>query len=114
MIDQVRPAALQDWLDSQAAGGTQPLVLDVRESWELEAASVNAERFELIAIPMMDVPERLAELDAGRPVAVLCHHGRRSQQVAMFLVQQGFARVANIAGGIDAWTDEVDPAVPQY
>jgi rhodanese-related sulfurtransferase len=114
MIDQVRPAALQAWLDAQAAAGVAPFVLDVRESWELEAASVNADSFELVAIPMMDVPERLAELDAGRPVAVLCHHGRRSQHVAMFLVQQGFARVANIAGGIDAWTDEVDPAVPQY
>ena len=63
---------------------------------------------------MNTIPARLAELDAGRPVACLCHHGGRSQRVAMFLAQQGFANVANIAGGIDAWSQERDPSVPRY
>jgi rhodanese-related sulfurtransferase len=45
---------------------------------------------------------------------VLCHHGGRSMQVAMFLAQHGFERVANVAGGIDAWSRDVDPSVPRY
>jgi rhodanese-related sulfurtransferase len=114
MIDQVRPAALQDWLNAQGSGDAPPFLLDVREPWELQAAKVHVEGFELVAIPMNQLRERLAELDTGRPVACLCHHGVRSHHVAMFLVQQGFARVANIAGGIDAWSDEVDAAVPRY
>ena len=114
MIDQVRPSELQDWLQAHAARGASPLVLDVREPWELQTASVRADGFELLAIPMNTIPARLAELDAGRPVACLCHHGGRSQRVAMFLAQQGFANVANIAGGIDAWSQERDPSVPRY
>lgn len=111
MIDQVRPAALNDWLQAQEGA---PLVLDVREDWELATASVRADGFELRAIPMGDVPARLAEVPRDRPLAVLCHHGGRSQRVAMFLEQQGYTRVANIAGGIDAWSQERDPGVPRY
>ena len=115
MIDQVRPSELQQWLQRQPAGGARPLVLDVREPWELQTASVKPEEgFELVAIPMNTIPARLAELDPDRPVACLCHHGARSQRVAMFLAQQGFASVANIAGGIDAWSQEHDASVPRY
>jgi len=115
MIDQVRPAALQDWLMAQgAAAGTPALVLDVREPWELQTASVRADGFELAVIPMGQITARLGEIDTDRPVAVLCHHGNRSQRVAMFMAQQGFTRLANVAGGIDAWTAEVDPSVPRY
>jgi rhodanese-related sulfurtransferase len=67
-----------------------------------------------LRMPMAQHPARLHELDPDRPVACLCHHGGRSMQVAMFLEQQGFARVANIAGGIDAWSLQVDPTVPRY
>lgn len=111
MIDQVRPADLAAWI---AAQDTPPVVLDVREPAELRAAAVRPDGFELVAIPMYDIPARLAELDPSRPVACLCHHGMRSQRVAMFLAQNGFAEVANIAGGIDAWSLERDPAVPRY
>lgn len=112
MIDQVRPAQLNDWLQAQQG---QPLVLDVREAWEVEAASVAPEDgFELVVMPMSQMPGSLASLDPARPVAVLCHHGSRSQRVAMFLAQQGFAAVANIAGGIDLWSQERDPGVPRY
>jgi rhodanese-related sulfurtransferase len=113
MIDQVRPAVLDDWFRSQPAGAA-PLVLDVREPWEVQAASVRPDGFELVAIPMNQLPARLGEIDAQRPVAVLCHHGARSQRVAMFLEGNGFQRVANIAGGIEAWSGERDPAVPRY
>jgi rhodanese-related sulfurtransferase len=113
MIDQVRPADLAAWFQAQPDGAV-PLVLDVREPWELERASVKADGFELVAIPMNQLPARVAELDPERPVACLCHHGARSQRVAMFLAGNGFEHVANIAGGIDAWSGERDPGVPRY
>jgi|SRR5688572_29198245 rhodanese-related sulfurtransferase len=114
MIDQVRPADLAAWIQSQQ-DGEGAVVLDVREPSELRTASLHAdERFELVAIPMNEIPARLAELDPERPVACLCHHGGRSQRVAMFLAGNGFTRVANIAGGIEAWSREVDPSVPRY
>jgi rhodanese-related sulfurtransferase len=112
MIDQVRPNALTAWFESQ--GGDAPLVLDVREPWELQTASVSPSGFELVTIPMSQLQSRLGELDPQRPTAVLCHHGNRSQRVAMFLAGNGFGHVANIAGGIDAWSGEIDPAIPRY
>ena len=111
MISQVRPASLAAWLQEQATPG---LVLDVREPHELQTASVQPAEFALRAIPMRELPGRLAELDPQQPVACLCHHGGRSQQVAQFLAQNGFARVANVAGGIDAWALELDPRIPRY
>ena len=111
MITQVRPSEFAGWLQAQPA---PPLVLDVREPWEVNAASVRADGFELVTIPMHLVPVRLAELPQDPPIAVLCHHGGRSMQVAAFLERQGYTGVANIAGGIDAWSLQKDPAVPRY
>jgi len=111
MISQVRPADWNDWLQSQAA---RPLLLDVREPWELQTASIAPDDFDVVAIPMNEIPARLPELPPDRPIACLCHHGARSQRVAMFLAQQGWGDVANIAGGIDAWSQERDPGVPRY
>lgn len=111
MIAHVRPAQLTEWL-AQAHGA--PLVLDVREPWELQTASVRAEGFELLAIPMGELPARLDTLDKDRPIACLCHHGARSLRVAAFLEHHGFEQVANVTGGIDAWSHERDPAVPRY
>lgn len=114
MIDHVRPAELPAWFAS-APAGSRPLVLDVREPWELQTASVRAdEGIELVAIPMGELTSRLSELDPTRPVACLCHHGARSLRVAAFLEHQGFERLANITGGIDAWSRESDPSVPRY
>ncbi|WP_311220808.1 MULTISPECIES: rhodanese-like domain-containing protein [unclassified Acidovorax] len=113
MIDHVRPAQLPAWFAAAPDGG-RPLVLDVREPWELQTASVVPEGFELATIPMGLLPDRLAELDATRSVACLCHHGARSLRVAAFLEHHGFDRVANISGGIDAWSQERDTAVPRY
>lgn len=112
MIDQVRPADLPGWLKSQ--GGATPVVLDVREPWEQQTAQVKADGFSVVAIPMNQLPARLGELDPSLAVACLCHHGARSQRVALFLAQNGFGRVANVAGGIEAWSRELDPAVPRY
>jgi len=114
MVTQVHPSELTAWIEGQPAGDRPAVVLDVREPWELQTASVRPEGFELVAIPMNEIPARLGELDAQRPLACLCHHGARSQHVAAFLAQRGFTRVANIAGGIDAWSRERDAAVPRY
>jgi rhodanese-related sulfurtransferase len=111
MIDQVRPSGLAAWLQAQPRPG---LLLDVREPAELQVARIQPDGFELLAIPMNAIPARLADLDPQRPVAVLCHHGGRSQRVAMYLASNGFATVANVAGGIDAWSVERDPSVPRY
>ncbi|OIN93710.1 MAG: sulfurtransferase [Comamonadaceae bacterium CG1_02_60_18] len=113
MITQVRPSQLPQWLDSVRGHG-DPLVLDVREPHEQQFASIEADGFELISIPMGVIPPRLAELNPDQPIACLCHHGGRSMQVAAFLKARGFAHVANIAGGINAWSAEVDPTVPRY
>jgi len=113
MIDQVQPAQLQDWIASQAPNGTA-VVLDVREAWEVQTACVTAHGFELVQIPMHLIPPRLSELNPDQPVAVLCHHGGRSMQVAAFLMQQGFSHLAHVAGGIHAWSSQVDAAVPTY
>jgi rhodanese-related sulfurtransferase len=112
MVDQIRPGDVEAWLAAQGGNG---VVLDVREVPELRTASVPPQQdFELLAIPMGEIPARLQELDPDRPVACLCHHGARSMRVAMFLAQNGFPRVANIAGGIDAWSLQRDPSVPRY
>ena len=114
MIPQIRPAQLANWFDATQTQG-RPVLLDVREPNELAVASVAPDAaYELVTIPMNSVPGRLAELDATRPVAVLCHHGARSQRVAQFLENQGFAQVANVAGGIDAWSVERDARVARY
>jgi rhodanese-related sulfurtransferase len=112
MIDQVRPTDLAAWFAQNPDAA--PVLLDVREPWELQTASVVPQGFTLVAIPMNEIPARLSELGEGQRIACLCHHGARSQRVAAFLSQNGFAEVANVAGGIDAWSAQHDPAVPRY
>ena len=113
MIEQIPPSALPDWL-AAVTGDQLPLLLDVREPAEWQAASVHLAGAELLQMSMHTLPARLGELDPDRPVAVLCHHGVRSQHVAAFLAHHGFERVANVVGGIDAWSVQADPTVPRY
>ena len=113
MVVQVRPKDLAQWLQSARSLG-EPIVLDVREPHELQTASVTADGFTLVTIPMGLIPPRMAELDPQQPIACLCHHGARSQQVANFLESRGYAHVVNVAGGIHAWSDELDPRVARY
>ena len=116
MIDRIPPTDIAAWPAS--TGLPKAVLLDVREPWELNTASVNTTEpspgFEWVNIPMGQIPQRLTELSAEVPVACLCHHGARSLRVASFLVQQGFTQVANIEGGIDAWSALVDPNIPRY
>jgi rhodanese-related sulfurtransferase len=103
---QLSPTQLKQRLD---AG--QPLVLlDVREPEEVALVRLNGSRH----IPMGDIPGRVHELDPDADIVVYCHHGIRSASVAAFLKQRDFASVANLSGGIDAWSLTVDPALPRY
>lgn len=120
MIPQLSPSHFTAWRDSACseAGAALPVVLDVREPWELQTASVKEDGFRLVHIPMREVPARLAELkDAlgtDQPIACLCHHGMRSLQVANYLTQNGFGEIVNLQGGINAWSQQMDPSVPLY
>ncbi|MDP3309579.1 MAG: rhodanese-like domain-containing protein [Polaromonas sp.] len=118
MIAQLSPADFSAWRDSLGADERAPVVLDVREPWELQTASVTEDGFTLLRIPMREVPGRVEELrqqfGADHPVACLCHHGMRSLHVANFLSQSGFTAVVNLQGGIDAWARQRDTAVPLY
>lgn len=86
------------------------ILLDVRQPEELELAAVCG----ALHIPMGEIPHRLAEVPPDATVVVLCHHGMRSLQVARFLERNGYADVINVAGGIDAWSDSVEPSIPHY
>ena len=97
-----------------AAGAPVPLLLDVREPWEVALAAIRIDGLPSLALPMNSVPQRCGELDPAQPVVCICHHGARSAQVVAFLERQGFESVYNLAGGIDAWSVQVDPGVPRY
>ena len=107
-MKQIVPAELAAWLAD--ARREKPVLLDVREPWEWEKARIEGSRH----IPMREVPARLAEIERARDVVAICHHGGRSQQVAMFLEKNGFTKVHNLQGGVDAWSRTVDPGVPLY
>lgn len=116
MIDQISPTSFAAW--QEAAAPALPIVLDVREPWELQTASVKPAGFTLLHIPMQGIPARIAELKqthgTDHPIACLCHHGMRSMQVANYLAQNGFTAVVNLQGGIAAWAQQLDTTVPQY
>lgn len=94
--------------------GDDPVLLDVREDWEVRLAPLVVDGLRTVHIPMGQIPSRLPELDPDRAIVCLCHHGMRSLQVASWLERQGFGSVYNLQGGIDAWSALVDPAVPRY
>jgi len=89
--------------------GEDVYILDVREPYEYRIAQIGGK-----LIPQTDVPNRLAEIDRDREIIVQCRSGVRSQRIAEFLKQQGYPRVVNLAGGILAWADEIDPKMQKY
>lgn len=100
-------------LQALLASPQPPLLLDVRQPWEAQLARIVAEPQRLI--PMQELGRRWTELAGlAQPIVCYCHHGMRSMQVVAFLSQQGMDSVYNLAGGIDAWSCEVDPTVPRY
>jgi len=107
-MQQIGPRQLADWLADESR--PDPVLLDVRGAAELEICWLDGSRH----IPMHLVPARLAEIDPDQDIVVICHHGARSMQVAMFLEHNGFAAVHNLTGGVEAWACEVDPSMRRY
>lgn len=102
--------------DARARLDAEPgwLLLDVREPIEFRHAAIRVPGATTLHIPMGEIPRRLDELPRAQPILCICHHGMRSAQVVAFLEHAGYGPVYNLAGGIDAWSQRVDPAVPRY
>ena len=90
--------------------GNTPLLLDVREPWEIQRCALDG----ALHIPMGQIQTRLGELDPEQEIVVLCHHGIRSNSVANYLARNGYTRLYNLAGGIDAWAREIDKNMVTY
>ena len=106
-VAQITPADARTLLAERGPAG---ILLDVREPSEYAHVHVEGS----LHIPMGQIANRLGELDSGHTYVVMCHHGGRSQQVALFLASRGYDQVANLAGGIDAWAADLDPHLPRY
>lgn len=109
-VPELTPTELLNRWPDAAARQAEVILLDVREPEELELAALGESRH----IPMMQVPGRLEELPRDKVLVVMCHGGGRSRRVAEFLAANGFERVFNLRGGIDAWSREIDQSVPRY
>lgn len=104
-VPELQPTDLaRDWPNDEI------VLLDVREPVELSMAAING----AVHIPMAQIPSRLNELDSTKTIVVMCHGGVRSMAVAQLLKSSGFDNVHNLTGGIDAWSRQVDVAVPRY
>ena len=123
-IQQINVSQLKSRL---AQAGDRPLLLDVREAWEYNLCALPGS----VHIPMGQIQARLNEIDRNREIVVVCHHGVRSNQVAHYLAtamdggstenagaissaHQGYAKLYNLSGGIDAWAREIDPNMRIY
>lgn len=107
-VPLITPAQLKQMLDT----GEGVLLLDVREPFEWEISNLGQHGAKLI--PMGDVPAHLEELDRSDPVVVYCRTGARSDLIARFLIMNGFERVWNLTGGINAWARTQDPGMATY
>ena len=106
-MQQITVQQLKEKLE---APGDKPVLLDVREPWEFQICSISGSTL----IPMGQIPARLKELGKESEIVAICHHGNRSQQVALFLENQGFKNLYNLQGGVDAWAREIDPKMNKY
>lgn len=96
--------------DRLAAPGPKPVILDVREEWELRLCALPG----TLHIPMGQIPSRIGDLDRHDEIVVVCHHGIRSAHMIRFLEGLGFTRLINLHGGLDAWAREIDPIMHKY
>jgi rhodanese-related sulfurtransferase len=107
---EIQPEALAELL-SGSHSAPRPVLLDVREPWEMDAAPFPGST----PMPMGDVPSRAhAELDPDLAIITICHHGVRSMSVAAWLRREGFELAQSLAGGTEAWARSVDPTMPRY
>ncbi len=104
-IPQISVTELKQRLDA----GEDLFILDVREPYEYQIANLGG-----TLIPQNEVPQRLTEIDRNREIIVHCRSGARSQRIAEFLATQGYINVKNLAGGVLAWADQIDPKVQKY
>jgi rhodanese-related sulfurtransferase len=103
---EITVADLKKRLDA----GEKILLVDVREPWENQQCRIEGS----VLIPMGTIPANLQKLDTDELVVCYCHHGMRSMDVANWLRQQGVSTAKSLAGGIDRWSQEIDPKVPRY
>src|SRR5437773_6473502 len=85
-------------------------LIDVREPFEYEIERIDGAKL----IPLAEIGERTGELQREQPIVVHCHSGTRSAQAVRLLQRRGFSNVYNLEGGIDAWSDQIDPTVAKY
>ncbi|HEY7531347.1 MAG TPA: rhodanese-like domain-containing protein [Nitrospiraceae bacterium] len=102
----ISPTELKTRLDK----GEKLVLLDVREQWEYDLAKLNGS----ILVPLATLPQAISKLNRDSEIIAICHHGMRSADATNFLVQQGFPKVKNLVGGIDAWSVQVDGSVARY
>lgn len=107
-MENISAEMLKEWLDDPAR--PHPLLLDVREPWEFEICHIEGARL----MPMQSVPYQANELQPDAEIVVICHHGVRSRHVGVFLERNGFTRIYNLSGGVDAWANQVDHSMPLY
>ncbi len=96
-------------LKSRLDAGESPMLLDVREPWEYEAARIEGSTL----VPMREIETRFGELDPSAETVVICHHGTRSAFITQLLDRAGFDNVLNLEGGVDAYS-QVDATLPRY
>jgi len=106
MSFMITPQELKARLDNKDS----LVLLDVREQWEYDLAKIHGS----VLIPVATLPDSLSQLDRNSEIIAICHHGIRSANATGFLAQQGFTKVKNLVGGIDAWSAQVDGTVPRY
>ena len=113
-MNQVEPIKIIEWdvkkLFEARKSGKSPLVLDVREAYELKIASLS----DVIHIPMNEVGLRTAEIPADQEIVVMCRSGKRSLKVCEQLLSLGYDRVYNLRGGILDWSDQIDQSIQKY
>lgn len=108
MFGRLTPADLAAWRADPAREA--PVIVDVREPWEFERCRIEGSR----PLPLREIPAQAHTLPQDRDLVMVCHHGGRSAQAAMWLMRNGHARVHNLEGGVDAWAATVDPRMPRY
>jgi rhodanese-related sulfurtransferase len=103
---EISPELVNEMIES----GEDVILLDVREDWEWEKAHLDG----AIHIPLEELAVRIEELDRRSETIVYCHHGDRSVDGCLLLWEAGFRKVRSLTGGIEAWSELVDPGVPRY
>jgi len=108
LIPELTARELVAWRED--ASRASPLVVDVREAWEYAYCRID----DSLSLPLGSLPQAIGDLPPDRDIVLVCHHGVRSRAAAQWLQGAGFEHVHNLAGGVAAWADEVEPAMRRY